>query len=179
MFYINLILRSNRSIPQDNSLVFQTLHGMFNTLNQYQYGIAYEKISLQVFVNDESAIYELIELILHSLLNDIVKISTVKTVDINNYDGVWKSYSRYKIPTRKADRSEGDLLRRKRMLYADETNMLYFNIKSKSNNTSFRYYIDIKKHFNPYELPTIIQSNGYGLATLTRPFMLPVCGVVR
>jgi len=178
LYYINLSLKSHKNIPRDNSYIFQTLHGMFSVL-EYQYGIAYETSTLQVFSSDEYAIYQLTKLIgANPSICDIMYVSSINNVDLTNYTSKWRSYSRYKIPTRKADRHIGDPLRRARMQYADSVNMLYFNIKSQSNKTSFRYYVNITEYDTNPNMPFDLVSNGYGVSTATKFYMLPICPVM-
>lgn len=87
------------------------------------------------------------------------------------FDGKWVSYRRYRIPTRKAERNPGGTVRVRRILQADALRLPFFDMRSKSTGQNFRLYIQPC----PAEPnASALLPDGYGLASATRPFALPV-----
>ncbi len=86
------------------------------------------------------------------------------------YDGQWKQYSRFRIPTRKADRDPDDALRSRRIAYADENGLPFFIVSSDSTKQRFGIYIKVDlANANQAEC----MPDSYGLSVCTRQFAVP------
>lgn len=86
------------------------------------------------------------------------------------YDGPWKQYSRFRIPTRKADRDPEDALRSRRIAYADENNLPFFIVTSDTTKQRFGMYIKVD-HAQTHQSECMPDS--YGLSVSTRRFAVP------
>lgn len=152
----------------DNSEIFKYLHGMFRRFEYFKFGIAFPKNYIQVFANDSSYLELLVEEInsIESMM-ELCYVSKILEIDTSTFTGTWKSYTRFKIPTRKADSTENHRRRFARLLQADSSNMLYFN------TSKTRYYINILEYdTNPFGSDEIL-SNTYGIARATSMFCVP------
>jgi hypothetical protein len=86
------------------------------------------------------------------------------------YDGPWKRYSRFRIPTRKADRDPKDALRARRIAHADKHKLPFFILSSVTSGQRFGLYIEV----SPAELNREeCMPDSYGLSVSTRPFAVP------
>lgn len=88
----------------------------------------------------------------------------------SDYKGPWKRYARFRIPTRKADRSSDSRLRRARLEKAGEDNLPFFPMHSNTSGQSFSLHVEVQDTSGPLEecLP-----DSYGLSVASRPFALP------
>jgi hypothetical protein len=102
-------------------------------------------------------------------IRDYGRIGYPRTVP-EGYDGPWKRYSRFRIPTRKADRDPGDALRARRIAHADKTQLPFFIISSVSSGQRFGLYIEIGVESGNQDdcIP-----DSYGLSVSSRPFAVP------
>lgn len=86
------------------------------------------------------------------------------------FTGRWRSYRRYRIPVRGAERHTDGNVRGRRILAADELELPYFSVASRSTRQRFRLYVQALDSIPSDEyLP-----DGYGLASAHRSFALPV-----
>lgn len=160
------------SSPQVAGILLWELHGVFHQLPG-RYAIALTKPTfsgVRVFASSRDDLD-----VLHQTLQgkNVVKNYCrfgYPQIVPDNYDGAWKSYARYRIPSRKAERNEGGMLRLKRIEHADKNGLPYFILKSQSNGQSFGLYV------NPQPgKPNVddCRPDSYGLAVATRPFCVP------
>ena len=91
----------------------------------------------------------------------------------DDFSGTWTSFSRYRIPTEKYDRKQGDehgQLRQRRIQTAERERMDYFMLRSKSTSQSFTLIIQRKK--GEASVGDCFP-NSYGFSVADRPFTLP------
>lgn len=86
------------------------------------------------------------------------------------FDGPWKRYSRFRIPTRKADRDPDHALRIRRIAQADENKLPFFILSSVSSGQRFGLYVEIGSAAD-HQGECIPDS--YGLSVATRSFAVP------
>ena len=103
---------------------------------------------------------------------DYVRILYGKPVP-EDFAGTWTSFTRFRIPTLKQDRHEGEAhgrLRERRMKTAHVAGLQYFIMQSGSNKQQFTMYVQMLAGVAPKEecFP-----NSYGLSVPTRQFCLP------
>lgn len=87
-----------------------------------------------------------------------------------NFDGPWKRYSRFRIPTRKADRDPDHALRTRRIAQADENKQPFFILSSVSTGQRFGLYVQIGP---ATDHQGECMPDSYGLSVASRPFALP------
>lgn len=86
------------------------------------------------------------------------------------YDGPWKQYSRFRIPTRKADRHPEDALRARRIAQADHKKLPFFILSSVTSGQRFGLYVEVGTAAAHREE---CMPDSYGLSVATRPFAVP------
>lgn len=88
----------------------------------------------------------------------------------SDFAGPWKRYSRFRIPTRKADRTPNNRLRRSRMEKAEQKNIPFFPMISYTSGQRFSLHVDIQNVSGCLEE---CQPDSYGLSVASKPFALP------
>lgn len=90
-----------------------------------------------------------------------------------DFDGTWTCFARYRVPSIRQDRHEGDAhghLRARRMEEAKKQGLAYFILDSGSNRQRFSLFVQSLPGQAQKE---DCQPNGYGLSVASRPFALP------
>ena len=150
------------------------LHPVFKTHpNTFALAITNEHKRLRVFA---SSLEELV--MLGQRLNPQPWIRDYTRFDApiqvpDDFSGTWTSFTRYRIPTEKTDRKQGDergQLRQRRLQTATEERMDYFMLRSKSTSQFFTLIIQRKNGEAP---ATNCFPNSYGFSVNDRPFSLP------
>jgi len=105
----------------------------------------------------------------HPVIRDYGRIGYPRTIP-PGYSGPWKSYSRFRIPTRKSDREPDGRLRRARIEKADQEKLPFFVLSSTSSGQRFSLYLEVAEGTAPAGecLP-----DSYGFSVASRPFALP------
>ena len=174
--------------------VFAVIHGAFASL-KHDYALALvasDKLNAQleklaksrhnepkfdfdifrIFANDEQVLQALIDAIQgHFSIRDYTVFSPPIAIPTAKIKG-WKSYRRFRIPTKKAERrhlsDDNEPLRSRRLKQAK--NMPFLQVKSRRTGQGYTVIVDIQDspdagHGTP---------DGYGLARQSQPFALPV-----
>ncbi|BCU08483.1 type I-F CRISPR-associated endoribonuclease Cas6/Csy4 [Allochromatium tepidum] len=105
----------------------------------------------------------------YRLRDQPLKIGQMTTVPAD-FSGAWRCYSRYRIPTRAQERHANGVLRLRRIRQADDMQLPYFDIYSRSTQQNFRLYVQVLDGERPQGecLP-----DNYGLSVSSRLFALP------
>jgi hypothetical protein len=100
-------------------------------------------------------------------------ISIGKIEHLPHWQGEWRGYFRYRVPSRRQKDQSPERLaaraRRRAHRLSASDHMPYLNIQSLSGKQSFRLFIDIQQGESGLES----DPNSYGLASVDRPFFLP------
>lgn len=173
--YVNVAIAATGGVdsPVAASAVMRIVHGAFRN-HPGMFAVAFPQKStfsmIRIFADNP----ENLNLLQTEIENhpDIVRFARFKAARVvpSDFAGEWASYTRFRIPSRKADRHEGAPLRLKRLREADDANMPFLMLRSKSQKTDFGLRFKIEKGL-PCEdcLP-----DSYGLSTSSKVFSLPL-----
>lgn len=155
--------------------MLKVLHGVFGQ-EPGRYALALPKhasapfAALRVFAAGREDLDGLVQGVEgHPVIRDYARIGYPRKVPAD-WDGPWLEFRRYRIPSRKAGRKPGDMLRERRMAQAEERRLPYFILQSRSNGQQFGLYLEILPAGAP---GGEARPDGYGLSVPTRPFALP------
>ena len=173
--YVNIVIGASggASLPVAASAVMRVLHSAFRNHPKI-FAVAFPQKSIFSMIRVFAENAENLKLLQSEIEDhqDIVSFARFKVSREVPFDfsGEWASYTRFRIPSRKADRHEGSPLRLSRMRQADEENMPYLVLRSKSQKTEFGLRFKIEKGA-PCE---DCMPDSYGLSTSSKVFSLPL-----
>lgn len=152
--------------------ILRVLHGAFRQYpGKFALALPGELFSgLRVFAQSREDLDLLVASIdAHPVIRDYARIGYPRTVP-PGYAGTWKQYSRYRIPTRKADREPDGRLRRARIERADQGKLPFFIIPSRSSGQRFSLYLEVSEGIAS---AGECMPDSYGFSVASRPFSLP------
>ena len=167
---------SGLSLPSLRSLMFMKLHSRFKK-SPGAFAIGIPRLSkgksLRVFATTQAEIESLVAgLADDTWFRDYAQFRGVKPVP-QDYSGGWVAFARYRIPTVKSDRhATGDTssLRDRRLAYARDKRLEYFNVRSSSTSQAFSLTVE---RLDGASLPKEGEPNSYGLCSRLAPLGLP------
>jgi CRISPR-associated endoribonuclease Cas6/Csy4 subtype I-F len=167
---------SGLSLPSLRSLAFMKLHSRFKK-SPGVFAIAIPRLSkgkgLRVFATTQEEVESLLAGLAEEVwFRDYARVRGVKAVP-QDYSGGWAAFARYRIPTVKSDRhATGDTssLRDRRLAYARDKRLEYFNVRSSSTSQSFSLTVE---RLDGVGLPREGVPNSYGLCSRLAPLGLP------
>jgi CRISPR-associated endoribonuclease Cas6/Csy4 subtype I-F len=174
--YVDMaVVRGHR--PLAFALLMKALHGAFGAMpGRYAvafpgYGSGAGLNKVRVFAGQRDDLDALVAALQDcvAFTDKLVEPRYPQTVP-ENHAGPWASFSRYRIPSRKADERREGALRIRRMHEADEVKMLYVAMSSRSNQQSFRLYVRKTGADGPLGP---CEPDAYGLSVSSRPFAVP------
>jgi hypothetical protein len=158
------------------SIVMGVLHGAFKRMPG-RFAVAFPATSffkiIRVFADNRDELDSLQQAIEdHEAVKQTARLKSHRIVPAG-FNGPWVTYARYRIPTRKADRTPAAQLRARRIRKALDEQLPYFQLASKSQGTSFSL------HVTTSEAAELLPGDpdSYGLATASNLFSLPVLPV--
>ncbi len=155
--------------------LMKVLHGAFSqTPGTYAIALPGEKAKIfsvvRIFAERREDLDALVERTEgHPLFVQHARFGYPKTVP-EDFDGEYREYRRYRIPTRKSERHPEGTLRLRRILYADEAKLPYFILKSRSNRHIFGLRVECRNGERPVKG---CKPNSYGLSGATYAFAVP------
>lgn len=161
--------------PVIASRLFGVLHGAFRQMpNKYAIAIPQSGFaSLRVFAQSREDLGLLCMAVAgHHVLRDYYCIDNSVQVP-SDFTGAWISYRRFRIPLARADRNaraDGFTLAQRRMALAQHKGLVFFDTLSQTSGQRFSLHVQRVAA----EGPGIFSPNSYGLASVERPFALPV-----
>jgi len=154
--------------------LLRVLHGVFKE-NENKYAIAIPDHGfgwVRVFAGSREDLDLLHENIKgNQVVKDYCRFGYPQAVP-EGFSGPWKRYSRFRIPSRNAERNENGTVRMRRIEKAENEQLPYFIVRSKSNGQGFSLHVKIETSSGPQKLNEC-EPNSYGLSVTTRPFALP------
>jgi len=182
--YVDLQLADGSASAPGGNKIFALLHGAFTTLSDHQYALAIPGLylpkqrqpkrgtdmrfsKLRVFAETMVALQALND----AITADNIQFLFPKTIP-DGFDGDWGVFSRFRVPSRKAERTPDNPLRLRKIMEATERDLLYFSVYSKTTDQFFRLHIDFKR-----VEPSVVESStpdAYGLSVKSRLIPLPL-----
>lgn len=165
---------SRNTLPYRAARTLRVLHSLFrDTPGRYALALPGEKSHfsvLRVFAETEAELNHIAD-ILEGKTELGVRLDRNRAVP-SDFAGEWRSYCRYRIPTRKTERKPDGTVRQRRILAADdpENPMPYFQLHSRTNGHHFGLRVNI---LTGQTASQTAEPDSYGLAVSTRPFALP------
>ena len=104
----------------------------------------------------------------HAVIRDYARLGYPCVVP-ETFSGPWVEYRRYRIPAQRSLRKPADTLRERRMEAAHEQKLPFFQTRSRSNEQSFRVFVQALAGASGAEC----QPDSYGLSVSSRPFAVP------
>lgn len=161
------------SSPVLAGAILRVLHGAFREYpGKFALALPDRPFSrLRVFAENRGDLDTLVRSVRnHPAIRDYGRIGYPDSVP-PDFSGPWKRYSRFRIPTRKADRDPDSRLRRSRMEIARQNSIPFFPMTSHTSGQRFSLHIEIQSvdGYLGECLP-----DGYGLSVASKPFALPV-----
>lgn len=160
----------NRLMPMLH-YAFRVVPGVFAL------GVMVERAGVRVFAQDAHA--ELLqglasELRTRPLIRDYGTCSAVAPVTAPT---AWVAFRRYRLPTERSDRNagaEGSALRARRLAEAQRRRLPFFDVTSSS--TGARFKLTVAPELRSAGDRGVFAPDGYGLASATRDFAVPIDG---
>lgn len=138
--------------------MLKVLHGLFGQ-QPGRYALALPKhqsapfAALRVFAENRDDLDELVQAVEgHPVIRDYSRIGYPRKIP-KDHDGPWVEFRRYRIPSRKAGRKPGDILRERRMMQAEERRLPYFILNSLSTGQQFGLYVEVLHYATPNANP--------------------------
>ena len=181
-FYVDITLREQQekemSIPVLGNKLMPILHGLF-ARNKGAYALALPGCTpefikpsrvFRVFGGSRSDL-ECLKRILDvdRRIRDYFITKDAREVP-DNFDGPWIEYRRYRPSNKNAERKPDGNLRNKRMQFAKEMKLPYFQVRSHSSS---RVFSCIVQPISGSQSSEAIEPDSYGLSVVTRSFSLP------
>lgn len=167
---------SGLSFSSLRALAFMKLHSRFKQ-TPGTYAISIPRTSrgrkLRVFATTQTEIVSVsTDFGSDRWVRDYVQIEAFKQI-YSDYTGAWAAFARYRIPTAKSDRHAIDnlsALRDRRLAYAREKQLEFFNVRSSSTHQRFSLTVE---RIEGSSLPRDGSPNSYGLCSRLAPIALP------
>ncbi len=168
---------------KEASRVFGLLHGAFRTISDHKYALVlpglYTKTPGKLKFGEDKR-FERIRVFAESMAALCCLAEAVpgenflfpKTVP-EDFGGNWGVLARFQIPVRKKERHPERPVRMKRILQADEKNLPYFDVYSRTHEKAFRLYMELRP-INRELVSEVGLPDSYGLSSSTRVVPLPL-----
>ena len=125
--------------------------------------------TLRVFAGSRDDLDALVAAVAdHAVVRDYARLGYPRLVP-EAFSGPWIEYRRYRIPAQRSLRKPADTLRERRMQAAHEQKLPFFQTRSRSNEQSFRVFVQALAGASGAEC----QPDSYGLSVSSRPFAVP------
>ena len=182
--YVDIQLADGSASALGGNKIFALLHGAFTALSGHQYALAIPGLylpkqrqskrgadarfsKLRVFAENMLALQALND----AIPADNIQFLFPKTIP-DGFDGDWGVFARFRVPSRKAERTPDNPLRLRKINEAAERDLLYFSVYSKTTEQFFRLYVELRRVES-----VVVESStpdAYGLSVKSRLVPLPL-----
>jgi len=164
---------SGMASPALRSGLMTHLHPFFKRNPEtFALAVPLDTRKLRVFASTREQLDSLAEYLVRiNWIRDYVRLNYPRVVPLD-FAGTWTTYRRYRIPTLKTDRKQGDehgRLRQRRLNTVAGSKMDYFKLRSSSNLQVFTLVVERRPGTPSVEC----KPNGYGLSSGEDLFALP------